>query len=161
MAVSLVPAKGSECFLPRSHQCLHSHSLLGLRLCHCMQQQQEAIHAPEGFWQRLAIVQPATYWESVLLPDTSDPYSLLGHQLRTLRSAPGIIMVEDCKTISCNFYIGVCCCALIMAPMAVSHTNACWASPLQVSEPAGRKVMASCYEMGTEAVARAGRRCQS
>lgn len=160
--------KGSGCFLSHSHLCSHSqshsHSRLGLCLCSYIKQQQGAISAPEGYWQSLANVQPVTFWEPVLLPDISDPYSLLGHQLRTLRSAPGMITVEDCKTISCNFCTGACCHTWILwllSSMEVSQLNSCCVSSLQGSEPSGRKGMASCYEMGAGAVVRAGRGCLS
>lgn len=156
--------KGSERFLSCSHLCWHPHSCLGLCLCHYIQQQQGATHVHEGYWQSLVNVPPATFWEPVLLPDTSDPYSLLRHQLKTLRSAPGVIMAEDCKTISCNFCTGVCCRTWIMwllTSTEVSQPTSCCASSLQGSEPAGRKGLASCYEMGAGAVARAVRGCLS
>lgn len=60
--------------------------------------------SPRATWQSLANVQPATFWEPVLLPDTSDSYRLLRHQLRTLRSAPGMIMVEDQKNHQLQFW---------------------------------------------------------
>lgn len=107
-AGSSVPMKVSEWFLSPSHLCSHlhshSHSHLGLCLCLYIWQQKGAITVPKGYWQSLANVQPATFWRPVLLPDTSDPYSLLRHRLRTLRSASGMIMVEDQKNHQLQFW---------------------------------------------------------
>lgn len=101
MAVSLVPMKGSEHFLSCSHQHLHSHSH-SYNSC-CISACATVYNSNRDFWQRLANAQPETYWESVILPDTSDLYPLLGHHLRTFRSAPGMIIVEDCKTSAAIF----------------------------------------------------------
>lgn len=102
--------KSSEHFLSHSLLCSRSHSQTHSELCLCHYIQQGAI--PVCFWQSLANVQLATFWELVmrLPPDTSDPYSLLGCQLGPFRSAAGVITVEDHKIISCNFCTGMCCC---------------------------------------------------
>lgn len=77
--------KSSEHFLSHSHLCSCSHSQTHSELCLCHYIQQGA--TPGGYWQSLANMRPATFWELVirLPPRHLRPLQLAGAPAQDLQ----------------------------------------------------------------------------